>query len=112
MKTTLELGSNASTKLFEFADDSKMLAVSNSGGAGPALQHSIDAVGEWARQSLLTFDSPKCCSLHLGKGSPKHVCALNGIAIQQVVQPRDLEVVNMRASNHLHSAPQFLCRIT
>ena len=75
------------------------------------LQHDINALFEWGKSWLFSFDISKCKHLHIGQQSHPH---LDGTTIYSVVNMRDLGVIidsDLKFHSHTYSATSKANRI-
>ena len=76
-----------------FADDTKLFRCIRSEMDVARLQHDIDALFEWSKLWLLSFNISKCKHLRISQQSHSSSYTLDGITIDSVVNMRDLGVI-------------------
>ena len=87
-----DLPSNLQNNVQMFADDTKLYGRSGSVEECKTLQADLQVLEVWSKEWMLPFNTSKCKSLHLGRSNLKQRYAVNGIALQQVSEERDLGV--------------------
>ena len=97
-----------------FADDTKLFWCIRSEMDVAQLQHDIDALFEWSKLWLLSFNISKCKHLRIGQQSHSSSYTLDGTTIDSVVNMRDLGVIidsELKFHSHTNSAASKANRI-
>ena len=79
--------------LRKFADDTKFAQVVENGVDAARFQGDIDCISDWARKWAMVFNETKCKVMHLGRNNPKIGYSMNGIALTETDEERDLGVI-------------------
>ena len=109
-----DLPSCVSSSLLMFADDTKLFRCIRSEMDVAQLQHDIDALFEWSKLWLLSFNISKCKHLRIGQQSHSSSYTLDGTTIDSVVNMRDLGVIidsELKFHCHTNSAVSKANRI-
>ena len=75
-----------------FADDTKMARVIRNLLDSEQFQADINRLAEWARKWAMEFNLAKCKVMHLGRSNPKTVYTMNGVALSETDEEKDLGV--------------------
>ena len=97
-----DLPSCVNSTLLLFADDTKLFRCIKSNFDVDQLQRDIDALMEWSKLWLLSFNISKCKHLRIGSGLCHASYTLDGVEIESVDYMRDLGV-NIDANLKFHS---------
>ena len=81
------------TFLRKFADDTKLARIIESINDAILFQQDIDSLVEWAIKWAMVFNELKCKVMHLGRNNPKTVYTMNGVALSETEEERDLGVI-------------------
>ena len=73
-----------------FADDTKMARVIRNLLDSEQFQADINRLAEWARKWAMEFNLAKCKVMHLGRSNPKTVYTMNGVALSETDEEKDL----------------------
>lgn len=82
---------HGSVKLF--ADDTKVYSRVRQPEGQSSVQADLDTLGEWSSRWLLPFNVAKCKTMHLGPVTPLMPHLLDGSALQEVHQEKDLGII-------------------
>jgi len=100
-----DLPDNAKSSLLLFADDTKLYCTIRSRNDVQQLQEDINALYQWTRLWLLSFNISKCKILHIGLDDYPSSYTLNGTVIETVFSMRDLGVqINSSLKFHQHTS--------
>ena len=84
-----------------YADDLKLIMPLISDTSFTDLQYDINRTILWMKTWGMTFNTNKCCVLHVGPRNPRHVYLLNGVEIPVRTECPDLGV--LRDENFTYS---------
>ena len=109
-----DLPSCVNSSLLSFADDTKLFRCIRAEMDVVQLQHDINALLDWSKLWLLSFNISKC--KHLRISSPSHTTTytLDGVAIDSVASMRDLGVIidsDLKFHSHVNTAVSKANRI-
>ena len=82
-----EIPEIVNSKMYMYADDSKLVNESNS---HRTIQQDLDILSDWSKTWLLKFNEQKCKTVHFGNGDSTYT--LNGIELEQSDAEVDLGV--------------------
>jgi len=100
-----DLPDNVKSSLLLFADDTKLYRTIRSRSDVQQLQEDIDALYQWKRLWLLSFNISKCKVLHIGLDDYPSSYTLNGTVIETVSSMRDLGVqIDSSLKFHQHTS--------
>jgi len=100
-----DLPDNVKSSLLLFADDTKLYHTIRSRSDVQQLQEDIDALYQWTRLWLLSFNISKCKVLHIGLDDYPSSYTLNGTVIESVSSMRDLGVqIDSSLKFHQHTS--------
>jgi endonuclease/exonuclease/phosphatase family metal-dependent hydrolase len=83
-----DLPESVTSKLFLFADDTKIYAINDV----QELQADLNQLVEWSKKWRLTFNADKCKHLHIGRNNPEDLY-LDGQHLNHVKEEKDLGVM-------------------
>ena len=78
--------------LRKFADDTKAARAIESQDDAKCFQEDIDSLVEWARKWAMVFNQEKCKVMHLGRSNPKYTYSMNGVALNETHEEKDLGI--------------------
>jgi len=82
-----------SSRVLKFADDTKLFrSVATQEEVGK-LQDDLRNLCEWSKEWLLLFNIDKCKVMHIGYNNRNEKYEMDGIALQKVLEERDLGVI-------------------
>jgi len=84
-----EIPDIVSSRMFMYADDSKLINESNS---YKTIQSDLDILSQWSKTWLLNFNEQKCKIVHFGHNNPNHEYLLNGVCVDKSEAEVDLGV--------------------
>jgi hypothetical protein len=97
-----DIQSNLLSKVFKFADDTKVMSTVDKINLTSNLMTDIRKIEKWSEEWLMPFNLEKCKILHFGKNNPKLVYKLNGVTIDSCEEEKDLGIlvnVNLKKNN-------------
>ena len=97
-------------KLRKFADDTKLGHCINSGNDKEKLQQALDRIVEWGNKWKMEYNVGKCKVLHIGQSNPCHGYYMNGTALKEVENEKDLGIwysKNLKPSLHCLEAARI-----
>ena len=87
----LELG--LKSKVWKFADDTKIASEVNTDSGAISLQRDIDRLVGWVDKWKMKFNSDKCKVMHIGHSNKEFGYSVEGDWLQEVEEERDLGVI-------------------
>ena len=81
------------TRIYKYADDSKLGRPVRSPEDAAALQSAIHSVAKWAERWGMEIHPTKTLVMHFGHNNEKYEYELNGVRISPVASARDLGVI-------------------
>ena len=76
----------------KFADDTKLATIIKSIEDARRMQANLDKIHEWAGLWKMSFNVKKCKVMHYGKNNIRYQYSMNGCAIEEVKEEKDLGV--------------------
>ena len=74
------------------ADDTKLAMAIRSKEDADRFQRDIDNLCKWAEEWAIKFNQDKCKVMHVGRSNPRFTYHMNGIALSETEEERDLGV--------------------
>lgn len=87
-----------------FADDAKVYRVMKDRDDAEALQRDMKRLEEWSAKWLLTFNTGKCKTMHIGNSVHRAEYQLNGVKLEESDREKDLGIIvanNLKSSSHV-----------
>jgi hypothetical protein len=88
-----DLPDSIKSKLFMYADDTKVFGKVDTAEDGFVLQKDLDQLCDWARTWQLTFNVSKCKVMHFGYGNAHCVYVMDARELQSITSEKDLGVL-------------------
>ena len=88
-----DLDEGVVSRLFKFADDTKLVGRAESGVEINELQKDLDRLVDWAFEWQMEFNFEKCKIMHIGHNNARTKYKMNGINLQEVEVEKDLGVI-------------------
>ena len=76
----------------KFADDTKLAMTIRNLLDAQEMQANLDRIGEWANKWKMSFNVKKCKVMHYGRSNIRYGYSMNGSAIEEVKEEKDLGV--------------------
>jgi ribonuclease P/MRP protein subunit RPP40 len=95
--------------LKKFADDTKLAMMIRNEIDARKLQANLDRLCQWADKWRMSFNVKKCKVMHFGRNNIRHGYSMNGCAVEEVKEEKDLGVwmeEDMRPSKQCKVAAQ------
>ena len=102
-----DLEEGVTSKIWKFADDTKLFRKIKGNGDKQQLQYDIDKLIKWSEKWQMLFNFQKCKCLHAGHGKTGVNYEMGGTILCQTVKENDLGVTinaNMKVSEHCRIA--------
>ena len=102
-----DLDCNIISRIYKFADNTKILQRINSTGDGLRLQQDIDTLGRWAVAWQMEFNVSKCKTMHFGRNNLGVRYFMDGLMLDEATSERDLGVMiysNLKVSEQCQLA--------
>ena len=102
-----DLGINLSNWILKFADDTKLFGVATKYEDQLSLQDDLNKLLEWSIDWQMLFNIDKCKVMHLGKSDNPYCYQLQGIALEDVAEEKDLGIIinsDLKVSNQCSQA--------
>ena len=99
-----DIGNNLESTVSLFADDAKVYRVLKAEEDVDALQRDMKHLGDWSGKWLLTFNTEKCKTMHIGRSNQQADYQLNGSTLGKTSQEKDLRLVvanDLKSSVHV-----------
>ena len=87
-----------------FADDAKIYRTLQTVDDTEALQRDMERLREWSDEWLLTFNTDKCKTMHIGRSNQQAHYQLNGSRLEKSTQEKDLGIIvtnDLKSSAHV-----------
>ena len=88
----------------KYADDTKVGGVVDNGVGFQSLQGDLCRLEEWAERWQMEFNAEKCEVLHFGRNNPNRTYRVNGRALRNAVEQRDLGITvhsSLKVESHV-----------
>ncbi|XP_041483858.1 uncharacterized protein LOC121430607 [Lytechinus variegatus] len=89
----MDIGINNDSTISKFADDTKLIHAVQTDDDIQGMQQSINHLDRWAAKWLMRFNIDKCGVMHFGSKNPNQVYSLNGSALKETVEEKDLGIL-------------------
>lgn len=102
-----DLPDEVKSKIFLYADDTKVVQQMNNDEDRLGLQKDLDKLCEWSKTWQLKFNVGKCKVMHFGYSNPHYGYTMEGRELQEVNNEKDLGVLiddKLMFSSHVATA--------
>ena len=99
-----DIGNNLKSTVSLFADDAKVYRILKVEEDVDALKRDMKYLGDWSGKWLLTFNTEKCKTMHIGRSNQQADYQLNGSTLGKSSQEKDLGIVvanDLKSSVHV-----------
>ena len=109
-----DLEEGVTSKIFKFADDTKLFRKIKGNGDKQQLQDDIDKLIKWSEKWQMLFNFQKCKCLHAGHGNTGVNYEMGGTILCKTVKEKDLGVAinaNMKVSEQCRISASKVIRL-